>query len=144
MHMKCDDIQSLLLDYINGELGEGRNDLVREHIEKCGKCQETVSEMQLTIAILKKSHFKFAAGHHLSMKRHQRIIRALLHPAQEWMINNHILISLVIALLLIILVWLAMCRGSVIPNEDPLAGAVPINWHSEPANMDEKPWTEKP
>ncbi len=143
MHMRCDDIQSLLLDYINGELGEGRKDLVRDHMEKCAKCQETAQEMRLTIAILKTSRHKYGSVHHLSTNRHLRIIRALLHPVQEWMINHHIFISLVIALMIVILVWAVMSRGHIIHNDDPLEGAVPVNWHSEPANMDERPWIEK-
>ena len=37
---KCGDIQALLLEYVTQEeLGEGRRELVREHLRRCATCR---------------------------------------------------------------------------------------------------------
>ena len=43
--MKCQQIQDLLSEYIDGELATDDASRVRRHLEQCGQCEEVVSDL---------------------------------------------------------------------------------------------------
>ncbi|MBA4387890.1 MAG: hypothetical protein C0404_07905 [Verrucomicrobia bacterium] len=53
--MKCEDIQPMILDYLNRELSDAFSLLVREHIRKCPNCKAVATEMKATVDALKKA-----------------------------------------------------------------------------------------
>ena len=49
--MKCEDIIKLLSDYIDREIEETMEKLIREHIEKCERCFSLLKTMEKTISL---------------------------------------------------------------------------------------------
>jgi len=48
--MKCEDIELLLIDYINGELSVEMNTLIEKHLHECPLCRNDVKEADKIIA----------------------------------------------------------------------------------------------
>jgi len=49
--MKCEDIIKLLSDYIDREIEETMEKLIREHIERCERCLSLLKTMEKTISL---------------------------------------------------------------------------------------------
>jgi predicted anti-sigma-YlaC factor YlaD len=95
----CAEVQPLLFDYMNRELGPGRSDLVREHLRKCRDCQADAASMQATLDLLRSaSQRKAHIPRHLSDRRRARIFWSVAHPVLDWVSVNHMLFSLLTAL----------------------------------------------
>ena len=66
--MPCGDIQALLYDYMNRELGGARSDLVREHLRHCPNCQKVAADIRRTTELLQAaSRAESAIPGHLRM-----------------------------------------------------------------------------
>jgi len=103
--IECDDIQPLILDYMNRELGEGRAVAVREHLRKCKSCQAVAIDIQATLELLHRaSKTAPLQRDRLSTGRRKRIIRVFKHPVLSWMENHLLILSLITAVLVIIFV----------------------------------------
>ena len=100
--VKCDIIQSMLLDYLNRELDPVRSDMVWKHLKKCAECEKEAKEMETTLAVLRKaSQYPAGVPDHLSEKHRASIVRALTHPVLHWMEKYHVMSSLVVAVIVI-------------------------------------------
>ncbi|MEQ8168169.1 MAG: zf-HC2 domain-containing protein [Candidatus Eremiobacterota bacterium] len=51
--MKCEDIELLLMDYINGELSVEMNTLIEKHLYECPLCRNNVKETEKIAANIK-------------------------------------------------------------------------------------------
>lgn len=47
--MECEDIIKLLSDYIDGEIEDTMEEIIKEHIEECEKCLSLLRTMEKTI-----------------------------------------------------------------------------------------------
>jgi hypothetical protein len=112
--LPCEEIQALMLDYMQHDLGEGRSDLVREHIRRCPVCHERIKELQRTIGILHDAPFVHGLlPERLSERHHSRLVRALMHPVLDWVYVHHILVSAFVALVVIATVFFGLRRYKV-------------------------------
>lgn len=48
--MKCENIELLLVDYINGELSVEMNTLIEKHLHDCPLCRNNVKETEKIVA----------------------------------------------------------------------------------------------
>lgn len=104
--MKCDEIRDLLFDYMSRELGSARSVLVREHVRKCAECRAAAAEMQETIRALREaSRSSEGLPVHLSDVRRLRVQRAYMHPVIAWVERHHVAVSIVVAALVIITIF---------------------------------------
>jgi predicted anti-sigma-YlaC factor YlaD len=106
--IECEDIQPLILDYMNRELGEGRAVAVREHLRKCKVCQAVAIDIQATLELLHTASKTKPERDRLSTGRRKRIIRAFKHPVFSWMENNLMILSLIGAIIVIIMIVASM------------------------------------
>ncbi|NQU39989.1 MAG: zf-HC2 domain-containing protein [Lentisphaerae bacterium] len=123
--LPCEEIQALMLDYMQHDLGEGRSDVVREHARRCPECRARLTELHATMGML--HHAGFPQGplpEHLSEQHRARLTRALMHPILDWIYVHHILVSTLVAILLLLAmgiglrsykVWRANTIGPGIP-----------------------------
>jgi len=112
--LPCEEIQALLLDYMQHDLGEGRADLVREHIRRCPTCHERMVELSRTLGILHDAPFAHGAlPEHLTERHHSRLVRALMHPVLDWVYMHHILVSALVAALVIATIFFGLRRYRV-------------------------------
>jgi predicted anti-sigma-YlaC factor YlaD len=125
--MKCEDIQSMLFDYMARELGSARSDLVREHLRKCEACQREAADVQQTLDMLQKAASEEAGAvpSRLSASRRKRMRLALFHPVLDWIYRHHVAVSLVVAALVIVAA-LAILRKVRIEADRPVPGPVVI------------------
>ena len=103
--MNCEDIRSVLFDYMSRELGQARADLVREHLRRCPDCQVEAARIRNMLDLLQEaSRAGAAAPARLSDERRARIVRAFMHPVLDWIYVHHILVSalLTVAALLLL------------------------------------------
>ena len=99
---RCEDIQELLFDYMSRELGESRSALIREHLRKCPECQNVAAEIQTTLALLEgDSRETTNASARLSDERRKRLKWAVMHPILDWVYRQHMLVSLVVAIVVL-------------------------------------------
>jgi len=98
--MKCEDIQGVLLDYMARELGNGRSDLVREHLRHCPECSRAAVEIQETFDLLKSASEE--PRERLSERHRARILRSITHPILDWIYGHHIAVSLAVAVVVVI------------------------------------------
>lgn len=103
--LNCEDIQGLLFDYMSRELGDGRSDLVREHLRKCETCRTTLAEMEFTMGFLQESSKLNVPPSRLSDKHYARLLRALTHPVLDWIYVHHIIVSFIVALLAVAVIY---------------------------------------
>jgi len=110
--MQCDDIQSVLFDYMTRELGDARSSLVREHLLKCPKCAEAAAEIQATLDLLHKASEaeKAKIPEHLSEKHRKRVIWAFMHPVLNWIYEHHTAVSIAITLIVLAIGSLLMMK----------------------------------
>jgi anti-sigma factor RsiW len=100
--MKCEIIESMLLDFVNRELDPVRSDMVWKHLKKCPDCEKEAKEMESTLLLLRQaSQYPTGAPEHLSEKHRASIVRAITHPILHWMETHHAVASLVLAVLVI-------------------------------------------
>ncbi|MBN1558459.1 MAG: zf-HC2 domain-containing protein [Lentisphaerae bacterium] len=104
--MKCDEIQDILFDYMTRELGPAQSELVREHLRKCDRCRAAAAELQATLAALRDAaRDRAGIPEHLSEKRRRRVRRALVHPVIAWLERHHAAVSIGVAVLVILIVF---------------------------------------
>ena len=116
----CDEIRSLLFEYLNRELGPGRSDLVREHLRKCKECQAEAAGIQGTFDLLKKaSQAKTDVPDHLSEDHRRRIKWSIMHPVLAWISAHHMVVSALAAVVLVVALMLMLLTQ--IPEEPPPA-----------------------
>lgn len=107
--VKCRDIQELLLDYANRELGESRSALVREHLLYCEKCQTAYRDITETVAALQKASAPDdELPDRLSEKHYKRIIRALTHPILDWIAVHHKVVAIVMAVAVLVFTMIVL------------------------------------
>lgn len=107
--IKCDDIQALLFEYAERELGDSRSALVREHLRQCPKCQDCFTETMNTIAALQNATTPdHQLPDKLSDEHYAHVIRAITHPILNWMFDHHVLISIITAIIVLILTLFAL------------------------------------
>lgn len=107
----CSEIQPLLFEYMNRELGGGRSDLVREHLRKCASCQEEAAAIQSALDFLRSdSKRQGNVPNRLSAKHRARIARSVIHPVIDWISTHHILISMLVAAV-VFLAWALFLVG---------------------------------
>lgn len=107
----CEEIQGLLFDYMNRELGEKRSALIRQHLEKCPECQRTATEIQETMDVLEgASKDRAGVPERLSDDHRARIVFAFTHPVLDWVYHRHILVSAIITLTVLLLLCGALYR----------------------------------
>ena len=125
--MKCADIQAALFDYLARELGEGRSDLIREHLRRCPRCQPVAAEIQQTLDLLHRAADDRAGlPRRLSEKRRARMLLALTHPALDWIHRHHILVSLILAAVVTAVAALLLRGIDVLKSEIPQGVTVTI------------------
>jgi predicted anti-sigma-YlaC factor YlaD len=100
---RCEDIQSVLFDFLSRELSTAQSDVVREHLRRCEACRRSAAELQHTVELLRAADRPDAAPAHLSEERHRRLVWAIMHPVLEWVDGHHVLVSITIALLAVAL-----------------------------------------
>jgi len=124
--LKCEDIQDLLLAYMSRELGESQSMFIREHIRKCDDCKAEAAEIEAMFALL-RSDSAASAGKdaRLTDDRRKRIIRAVFHPVIDWIDIHHRLVSIVLAVVVLVVVFLAV-RDAAIFKREPLEEGIPI------------------
>jgi len=123
--MRCSDIRELLFDYLARELGEGRADLVRRHLEKCPHCKAAATEIQATVKALRGAE-TVEAPERLSPDRKQRIHWALLHPVSAWIARHHALVSVMVTLLLLACLLAMLLRTRIFPEKQDRGVSVRI------------------
>lgn len=125
--MKCEDLQNLLTDYMNRELGEARSNLVREHLRICKQCRVKASEIQRAISILQKvAQSQTDIPKKLSESHRARIAKAALHPLREWFYVHYVIIVIFV---IIVLIGMAIVFAKVIQQksrEVPVEPSIPI------------------
>ncbi len=122
--LTCEDIQSLLMDYMTRELGEARSVVVREHIRKCDACRREAAEMQSTFDLLRQvSNEEAALPDHLNEDHRRRLLRAVMHPVLDWMARHHRLVSALVTLLVLLLVFIVLRAPKKVEDHGP---SIPI------------------
>ncbi len=124
--LKCEDIQEVLLAYMSRELGDAQSILIREHIRKCDDCRSEAAEIETTLALLRRGSGDFLVGEaRLTDERRKRILRAVFHPVIDWVDMHHRLVSILLALVVLVLGFLAV-RDAEIFKREPLEEGIPI------------------
>lgn len=118
IQMKCEDIRTVLFEYMSRELGKGRSDLVRTHLKKCPDCREEAAEMRKTMELLRTTE-KQGLPVRLSDDHRKRIIRAITHPVLHWLTTHHILTSIIMAIITITIVSCVLYRIKIWADEPP-------------------------
>jgi len=96
--MKCEEMQSVLLDYLTREMGSARAGLVREHLRKCEDCRRVASEIRATLELLHTAaRTERDLPSRLSEERRARLKWAFMHPLLDWIYRHHIIVSMLIA-----------------------------------------------
>ncbi len=102
---RCDDIQDALMAFLDGELGAGRADLVREHLRQCPACQTECAALQRAATALRGAAPSAGAPtERLSDERRERVRWSLAHPVLDWIYAHHVLVSAVTAVVAVILI----------------------------------------
>ncbi len=104
----CEEIQNNLMDYLTRDLGEARSNLIREHLRKCDKCQAEARELQETINLLRGASGSESIPRRMSRKTRDRMMRAVEHPFLDWIYRHHICISLCIAIIAVIVLFVSI------------------------------------
>lgn len=126
--MKCENIQSVLFDYMARELGTAHTHLIREHLRKCDECRTAATEIQATLDLLRNtSETSKQMPLKLSKRRRDRIYRAFMHPVWNWVNINHFIVSIIIMGLVIAAVLLIMRNIEPWRTGDPMPPCVPVN-----------------
>jgi predicted anti-sigma-YlaC factor YlaD len=96
--MKCEEIQSVLVEYLTRELGAARAALVREHLRRCPNCRRSAGEIKATLELLRTAA-KAETGlpERLTEERRARIRWAFMHPVLDWIYRFHVLVSVIVA-----------------------------------------------
>jgi len=122
--MKCEDIQPLLFDYMNHELGEGRSAVTREHLRKCRDCQGVAKNIQATLDLLHKaSRPGSQQAERLTDSRRKKIIWAFTHPIRSW-IAKHLFVFSFIATILVFIGVFSFMRMMVRRHFAPRHGTL--------------------
>lgn len=109
--LKCEDIQSVLFDYMTRELGEGQAQLVGEHLRHCADCAHAAAEIQATLDLLRSaSRRQPKSPTHLSEDRRRKMRHAVAHPVRHWMEQHHVLVSVLVALIVLLAGFLVLRR----------------------------------
>jgi len=111
--LNCAEIQALLFDYMARELGEGRSDLVREHLRRCAACQKEAAEIGEMVRALHEASPDGAIDERLTKERRKRLVRAYMHPMLDWIYCHHMMISIFAATLVLIAVLVALLKTKV-------------------------------
>ena len=117
----CEDIQPLLFDYMNRELGEGRAAMVREHLRKCKACQAAAKEIRTTLDLLQTAKAEPKHPDRLSQNRREQILRELMHPLRSWL-EKHLLIFSIGAAVIVVISVLLFIRGMIERRFAPMEG----------------------
>jgi len=118
--MRCEDIQAVLFDYMTRELGQGRSDLVREHLRRCGKCQTVAAETQNTLDLLHRAaRDQSGLPSRLSEKHRARLLWALTHPVLSWIYRHHVSASIIFTATVIALIITLLKGIDVLKTEEP-------------------------
>lgn len=130
---KCEEIQTVLFDYLARELGAAQSDVVREHLRRCERCRQTAAELRHTLELL---HAVDVAAPRvparLSEERHKRLRWAALHPVLDWIYGHHALVSIMVALLALG-VTVALLRGRTLWRSVRNEGVTVTVGHEETA-----------
>lgn len=132
----CEDIETMLFDYMAHELGGARSELVREHLRKCRRCQDTAAEIDRTLGFLRAASIEESAvpPAHLSRERRERIAWSLTHPVRDWIAAHHVLVSLLAAAVLIAAAIVGLSRLRVWKERDRQAIPVRIGGQAPAAD----------
>jgi len=123
--LKCEDIQELLLAYMSRELGDAQSLFIREHIRKCDDCRAEAAEIETTLALLRRGSEEDSEGARLTDERRKRILRAVFHPVIDWIDVHHRLVSIVLAVLVLVVAFVAVRHVELFKYEPPEEG-IPI------------------
>jgi anti-sigma factor RsiW len=125
----------VLFDYMSRELGQGRSDLVREHLRRCEECQRAAAEIQQTLDLLHEaSVFDRRVSAHLTDRRRDRVWRAFVHPVIHWIEVHHIAVSIAVAILVLAAVLFELCRARIL-REEPIEGIPVVVGEGEEARV---------
>jgi hypothetical protein len=115
------------------ELGQGRSDLIHEHIRRCKKCQKSAADIQKTLDLLHKASEgdDFLIPKHLSKKHRARIKWAFTHPLLDWIYAHHIMVSVIVALLVLITTIVALKKMNLLKIEDYTGITVHLRGNTE-------------
>jgi predicted anti-sigma-YlaC factor YlaD len=121
--VKCEDIQELLLEYADRELGDSRSALVREHLLYCDNCKASFEEIMSTITALENAATPDEElPSELSEKHYARVIRALTHPILDWIAVHHRMVAIITAIIVLITTIFALNNIKVVKLEKPDMG----------------------
>ena len=108
---KCEDIQSVLFDYMTRELGDGQAQLVREHLRHCTGCSRAAAEIQATLDLLHSaSRTQPKSPGHLSEDRRRNMRHAIAHPVRHLVETHHALVSVLVTLLALLVAFFVLRR----------------------------------
>jgi len=112
--LKCEEIQSVLFEYMTRELGEGQSRLAREHLRHCPDCSRAAVEIQKTLDFLRRtSRDRSRLPEKLSEERRERIRNAVSHPVRHWIEEHHGLVSILVAVLVLLIAFLVLRKARV-------------------------------
>jgi predicted anti-sigma-YlaC factor YlaD len=135
--MQCDEIQEVLLEYLTREMGPARAALVREHLRRCPACKSAAAALQATLHALHRDAEEGGGPVRLSEDRRARLFRAFAHPVLDWGYRHHIIVSLIVAVVVTLLVWLRI--RTMQAWNPPLTGGIPVNIQDAPRTPGQKP-----
>ena len=125
-HVGCDDVQELLFAYVARELGPARAAVVRGHLKDCAECRARAAEIRATLDLLKHAApTEGAAPEHLSQERREHVFWAAAHPVREWIRQNHLAVSLVVAVLVVMVLASYVYRYQFQREDEPVQ-AIPV------------------
>ncbi len=99
--MKCTDIQANLFAYITYDTGQGRSELIKNHLENCSNCQAEAKQIKEALDFLNSTHTSENMPTRLSSKRRKLIARSFMHPILDFIYRHHIIISITTAIITI-------------------------------------------
>ena len=109
--VKCEEVQAQLMTYLTREMGEGRLDLIREHLKKCPACHAEAAQLHETLGFLHDaSKTESDIPTRLSAERRTLIARAYMHPILDGIYRHHIVVSIVVTLLALLVVGTVLRR----------------------------------
>ena len=129
----CEDVQDVLFEYMNRELGDSRSSFVREHLRMCPACQASATEIQATLDMLNMDIAGGEVPESLTEDRRRRLAWAVMHPFLEWIYRHHVVVSwaMVVVVLSSVLLALHIVR---LDMHEKLDVTLPVSIKNAPAN----------
>ena len=121
----CEDVRSVLFEYMTHELGDARSVFVREHLRRCAACRAEAADIKATLAALHAADDGAAPPARLSEDHRERLLRAVMHPVLDWIDRHHRLVAALVAVIVILSVLFTVRNAALFRVVEPEPG-IPI------------------